>query len=302
MLGGVTLAQIPVKPNFVAQEKYAGMCKQIEMVYTVDSIDDVMRRAFTALRNGPPGPVIVELTADVCAQMVPAASQNYKSPVLSRAMPEPDMVAAAAKALIEAEMPVIWAGAGVLSAGATAELQELAELISTPVFTTMPGKSAIDERHPLALGAGSGLTTLGVFRWLNESDVMIALGSSLTRTGYGQNLAGVRADKFKIHNTNDPDKIDKEEYADISLLGDAKLTIAALIESVKAQTGGKGCGDRAKVEEEVAKCKKMWLCEPLSPRLASSCRRVRSHVDCMRAGITGTRCCTRTRSRSRTTA
>lgn len=110
----------------------------------------------------------------------------------------------------------------MLAADATVELQELAELIATPVFTTMPGKSAINESHPLALGAGVGTTTLPAYRWLNESDVMIALGSSLTRTPYGQHLQGPRAAKFKIHNTFNPDDVNSEEYANIALVGDTK--------------------------------------------------------------------------------
>jgi acetolactate synthase-1/2/3 large subunit len=83
---------------------------------------------------------------------------------------------------------VIWAGDGVLFSGGTAALRDLAELTATPVFCTMPGKSAFDERHPLALGAGSGTTTGPAHEWLSESDVLLALGSSLTRTAYGQKI------------------------------------------------------------------------------------------------------------------
>ena len=88
--------------------------------------------------------------------------------------------------LLNAHKPVIWSGMGVLFAGATAELQEFAELIEIPVYTTMPGKSSFDERHPLALGSGSSSTSLPARRWLQESDVLFAVGSSMTRTGYGQ--------------------------------------------------------------------------------------------------------------------
>jgi acetolactate synthase-1/2/3 large subunit len=201
--------------------------------------------------------------------MVPVAAQTYKSPVLTRSVPEASMIADAAKALLNAEKPVIWAGAGVLAAGATVELQELAELIATPVFTTMPGKSAIDEDHPLALGAGVGTTTLPAYRWLNESDVMIALGSSLTRTPYGQHLQGRRQAKFKIHNTVNPDDVNSEEYADIALVGDTRLCIIALIEEIKAQTAGAGKnGNMGIVTAEVAKLKGLWL-EEWGPVLRS---------------------------------
>lgn len=258
MLGGNNLNQISVRPNFSAVQKYQGWVKQIEAIYTPDQVGDVMRRAFHALRNGTPGPVVVELTGDVCAQEVPEAAQTYKSPKMTRQAPEAGDIAAAAKALIAAKKPVIWAGAGVLFARATEALQELAELTATPVFTTMPGKSAIDERHPLALGAGSGATTLPAHRWLTDSDVMLALGSSLTRSPYGQR---VKPGKFLIHNSINPDDINKDEAADIGLVGDTELTIQALIEAVKAQTGGKGAGDRAQTELEVAAVKAEWMAE-----------------------------------------
>ena len=256
MLGGNNLNQISVRPNFSAVQKYQGWVKQIEAIYTPDQVGDVMRRAFHALRNGTPGPVVVELTGDVCAQEIPEAAQNYQSPKLTRQAPEAADIAAAAKALLGAKKPMIWAGAGVLFSGATDALRELAELTATPVFTTMPGKSAIDERHPLALGAGSGATTLAAHRWLTDSDVLLALGSSLTRTPYGQRI---KPGKFVIHNSINPDDINKDEAADIGLVGDTQLTIQALIEAVKAQTGG--AGDRAQVEAEVAAVKAEWMAE-----------------------------------------
>jgi len=265
MLGGNNLNQISVRPNFSAAQKYQGWAKQIEAIYTPNQVGDVMRRAFHALRNGTPGPVVVELTADVCAQEVPEAAQTYQSPKPTRQVPQGSDISAAAKALIGAKKPLIWAGAGVLFSGATEALRELAELTATPVFCTMPGKSAFDERHPLALGAGSGATTLPAHRWLVDSDVMLALGTSLTRSPYGQ---PVQPGKVLIHNTVNPDDINKDEAADIGLIGDTLLTIQALIEEIKAQTGGQGRGERAQVEAEVAAVKAEWM-EEWTPLLLS---------------------------------
>jgi acetolactate synthase I/II/III large subunit len=264
-LGGNNLDRLSVKPNFAATRNYQGWVKQVEAIYTPNQVGDVMRRAFHALRNGTPGPVVVELTADVCAQEVPEAAQNYKSPKIHRQSPEASDIEAAADALIAAKRPVIWAGAGVLFSGATDALRELAELTATPVFCTMPGKSAMDERHKLALGAGSGTTTGPANDWLTGSDVLLALGSSLTRTPYGQKI---KPGKTIIHNTNNPDELNKDEAADIGLVGDTALTIQALIACIKAKTGGKGCGDRAKAEAAVAASKAKWM-EQWSPVLAA---------------------------------
>ena len=93
----------------------------------------------------------------------------------------------AAELLRSARRPLIWAGSGVLAAGASTELAQLAELLAAPVFCTMPGKSALPETHRLALGAGA--TTLAAHRWLKECDVLLALGTKsyaqLLRPGRG---------------------------------------------------------------------------------------------------------------------
>ena len=264
-LGGNALDRLSVRPNFTAAQNYRGWVKQVEAIYAPHQVGDVMRRAFHALRNGTPGPVVVELTADVCAQEVPEAARTYKSPKLVRQVPESAEIEAAADALIGARRGVIWAGAGVLFSGATAALRELAELTATPVFCTMPGKSAFDERHPLALGAGSGTTTGPAHQWLTESDVLLALGSSLTRTPYGQ---AIRPGKTIIHNTSNPDDLNKDEAADIGLVGDTRLTIEALIACIEAKTGGKGFGDRGQTEAAIARARAEWLAE-WTPALTS---------------------------------
>jgi len=264
-LGGNNLDRLSVKPNFTAVQKYQGWVKQVEAIYTPNQVGDVMRRAFHALRNGTPGPVVIELTADVCSQEVPAAARTYKSPKLVRQVPEASAIEATANALIAAKRGVIWAGAGVLFSGGTAALRELAELTATPVFCTMPGKSAFDERHPLALGAGSGTTTGPANEWLTESDVLLALGSSLTRTPYGQKI---KPGKTLIHNTNNPDELNKDETVDIGLVGDTCLTIEALIACIKVKTKGKSVGNRAKTEAAVAASKAKWMAE-WTPALTS---------------------------------
>ena len=140
MVGGNSLEQISVRPNFSAAQRFQGWVKQVEAIYTPDQIADVMRRAFHGLRNGTPGPVVVELTGDVCAREVPESAQTYSSPKLARQAPDGSDIADAAEALIAAKKPMIWAGAGVLFAGATAALRELAELTAMPVFLHHAGK------------------------------------------------------------------------------------------------------------------------------------------------------------------
>jgi len=233
--GGVSLDRLPVRPNYSAVAAWGPVVKRVEAIYRPEQVAAAMRRAFSALRNGAGGPVVVELTADVCALDVPAGARAWHSPKAALTLPHPSDVDAAAAALLAARRPLLWAGAGVLSARATGELRELAEIAAVPVFCTMPGKSAFDERHPLALGAGSGATTGQAHHWLETCDLILALGSSLTRTPYGQR---VRAGITLIHNTHDPDALNRDEDVDIGLVGDTKLTLAALIDAVRDRLGG----------------------------------------------------------------
>ena len=254
--GGAALASAAVRPNFSAFNTYQSITKQVEVILRPEQVGDVMRRAFHALRNGRPGPVVVEMPSDVCGEEVPEAGLQYSSPKVSIQLPSPSDVKDAVKALLEAKKPVIWAGMGVLLAGASAALTEFAELTEIPVYTTMPGKSSIDERHPLALGGGSGATTLAARQWLQESDVLFAVGSSMTRTGYGQPIP---AGKLIIHNVGSLEDINKDFAADIALPGDAKATLAAMIEEVKSQLGENGRKGQTGVPGEMAKVKEQWM-------------------------------------------
>lgn len=259
--GGVPLDRIAVRPNYSASSSYRDVVKRVEAIYQPNQINDVMRRGFAALRNGAGGPVVIELTADVCALDTPDKLEGYKPPQPMRQVPETAAIEQAAKALLAAKRPLLWAGAGVLFAGATDELRQLAELTATPVFTTMPGKSAFDERHPLSLGAGSGATTGQAHEWLQSCDVLLAIGSSLTRSGYAQSI---RSDLILIQNTDNADEIGKDEFVDIGLVGDARLTLQALIEAVDAELGGKA-RDASAVSAQIAKVRAAWYAqwEPL---------------------------------------
>ena len=253
--GGVSLSELAVQPNYSVSQNYPGVVKRVEAIYRPEQVVAVMRRAFSALRNGSPGPVAVELIADVCAMQATEHVDQYLPPPTVKQRPDSLDLRDAVQALLGATRPLLWAGAGVLAAEATSELKDLAELAAIPVFTTMPGKSAFDERHPLALGAGAGTTTGPAHYWLQHCDVLIAIGSSLTRSPYAQSI---RSDVFIIQNSNNPDDIGKDEDVRIGLVGDARLTLQALIEEVKVQLGG-DIRDKTEVVREIQDNRKKWF-------------------------------------------
>lgn len=256
MPGGISLSQLGVKPNFSALQNYQGWVKQVETVLSPNEVGNVMRRSFNALRNGPPGPVVVEMTSDVCSLEIPKDSENYCSPRSAKVIPSQNDIRDAVKFLMKAKKPLIWAGGGVLMSGASKELKKLVEFTGIPVFTTMQGKSAFDERHPLSLGAGCGTTTLAAHNWLKNSDVVLVLGSSLTRTPYGQVLS---SEKTLLHNTIDHEDLNKDVSAMVGLVGDTKLTLLALMEEFKTEGFKKDNGEVTQIKKEINVLKKKWM-------------------------------------------
>jgi acetolactate synthase-1/2/3 large subunit len=118
----------------------------------------------------------------------------------------------------------------------------LAELIPAPVAATNPGKSAIAESHPLALGASTRSSPKMYYEFLERADLVLAIGSSLTKTVVRPGRC--RRAKKIIHSTNDPSDINKDHRAEIGLVGDAALVIDALIEEIGRQKqGGRGAAD-----------------------------------------------------------
>ena len=254
-----------VRPDFSPVRTYQSVSKRGEVIMQPSQVASAMRRAFHALRNGTPGPVIVEIPIDLDGQEVPEATADYQPPRRSLQRPSINDVKDAARLLLNAKKPVIWSGKGVLFSDATGELKELAELTQIPVFCTMPGKSSFDERHPLSLGSGGVTTTLPARRWLDESDVLFAVGSSMTRSPYGQPIPD---GKTIIHNVEGIEDINKDYSVAVGLPGDAKLTLQLMIEEVKGLIGETGRKGQNQVSAEIGDLKKQWL-EEWKPLLES---------------------------------
>jgi len=126
------------------------------------------------------------------------------------------------------------------------------------VVTTNPGKSAIPESHPLALGASTRSRPRMFTEFMAKADLVLAVGSSLTRTPFGP---GVPPGKTIIHSTNDASDVNKEYRVDQAVVGDAALVLDALIAEVGRQKGGGGGNALAALKEEVAGAKQAWLAE-----------------------------------------
>ena len=245
------------KPNFSAPQNYAHIMKWTGSINNSERISGLMRQAISELKNGRPGPVMLEMQRDVMGEEV-SNIDEFGTPESYITAPSKSELRAAVKALINAKKPVIWAGQGVLYSSASDKLTEFAELSQIPVITTMPGKSAIDERHPLSLGAANRTAPKAVWEWLKSSDVIFCIGSSLTKTNYGIDIPD---GKTLIHSTNNSADINKEYPTDIGMVGDARKTLCMMVDEIKGQIGDEGRKIDMSVQEAIAEVKQEWLDE-----------------------------------------
>ena len=252
-----------IRPNFNSTEAMAQVAKTTEPVTSADEVPNIMRRAFTQLRNGRGGPCVVEIPTDVFNEEM-SGELDYTPVSAARYGPDPADVAKAAEILVAAKHPVIYAGQGIHYAEAWPQLAQLAELLAIPVCTSLGGKSTIPEDHPLSLGTGGLAHPKAVHQFLHAADVIFGVGCSFTETSFG--IAMPKGKRF-IHSTLDPVDLNKDIAAELCLLGDAALTLDALIDAVEALIDGPR--DQGAVMAEIAAVHEAWLAQWM-PKLTSN--------------------------------
>jgi len=254
------LAHVPF--NFNSTLQMAGVSKHAEPVTVGAEVPNIFRRAFTQLRNGRPQPVVVEIPYDSFDDEVPEPL-NYTAVVRTRSGPDPQDVVKVAAVLLQAKRPVIYAGQGIHWSEAYKELQELAELLAIPVCTSLPGKSSFNETHPLALGSGGNAHPKTVPHFLRNCDVIFGVGCSFTESPFA---SAMPTGKTVIHATLDPVDLNKAVIAQYGLIGDAKLTLQALLAACRQHVTSNR--DWTRVTNEIEKVSAEYMKEWL-PRLTS---------------------------------
>ena len=253
-----------VAPNFNSFVNYRQITKSCEQVTLAQHVPDVLRRAFTQVKNGRPGPVLVEFPIDVFDEDIPEPV-DYRPPSALRCGPDPEAVREVAGVLLEAEQPVIYAGQGIHYAQAWEALRDLAELLEAPVMTSLPGKSAFPENHRLYLGAGNRSYPKPVHDFLQTADVIFGIGCSFGITNFAVPMP---KGKTIIHATLDPADINKGVTSEYALIGDARLTLEALLDETRERLGGKPRGRVEQVTQEIKSSKADWLAKWM-PKLTS---------------------------------
>ena len=251
-----------VDRNFFSSVAMKSITKSAEPVTSAKELPNVMRRAFQRLRSGRGGPVLVEVPNDLWA--AECDPKDYVCPRTIRTGTDPEAIREAAKMLLAAKRPVIYAGTGVHWAEAWGELEQLAELLAIPVTTSLGGKSAFPETHALSLGSGGLAIPQTVRTFLDKSDLILGIGCSFTETNFGVKMPpGAKI----IQATLDPSDINKDIPVALGVAGDAKIVLQALIEEVQ-KTHGKSPKDPKAVAREIADTYEPWLAKWM-PKLTS---------------------------------
>lgn len=219
---------------------FAPVTKWVRRLTDAARVDDYVDQAFAVACSGRPGPVALMLPADLLLE--PAAPSSRKISLgrfpLDPMVAAPQAVQAAAAVLANAKRPVVIAGGGVHLSGASAALQKLQEEARLPVATTVMGKGAVDETHPLSVGVATYfMGPNGATRYLRpliaDADVVLLVGTRTNQNG---------TDSWQLYPRNatyihiDVDGLEiGRNYEALRLAGDARLTLEALTQALAGQ-------------------------------------------------------------------
>ncbi|MBU6330678.1 MAG: biosynthetic-type acetolactate synthase large subunit [Acidobacteria bacterium] len=213
--------------------------KHNELVTRAEDIPRVIREAFHIATTGRPGPVLVDIPKDIVDPTNPNSAMEWYWPDsvdLAGYNPQlegdPALIEAAARLILSSERPIIYAGGGILKARGAEALTALAELVDIPVVTTLMGRGAIPDDHPLCLGMPGMHGNYTAVMSMQESDLLIALGSRFDDRVTGK-VAEFAPHARIIHVDIDPAELGKVRRPDVGITGDCRLVIEELIGALR---------------------------------------------------------------------
>jgi acetolactate synthase I/II/III large subunit len=204
------------------------------LVTKPEDVPATLAAAYHIATTGRPGPVLVDVTKDAQQNSAPFVwppkvdLPGYRPVVKAHGK----QVVAAAELLVKAERPVFYVGGGVIRAGASAELLELAERVGAPVVTTLMARGAFPDSNPLHLGMPGMHGAVPAVLALQESDLILSLGARFDDRVTGKPSEFAPLAKI-VHVDIDPAEIGKIRAADVPIVGDAKDVIVDLSAAFK---------------------------------------------------------------------
>jgi len=228
--------------------------KHSELVTDVARIPAAVAEAFHIATTGRPGPVLIDVPKDI-QQATGPWSWPPVMDLPGYQVPGPPSLAAiraAANLLLQARRPVLYVGGGVIKSDSHADLLRLAELSRAPVTTTLMARGALPDGHPLALGMPGMHGTYPAVAALQEADLVVALGARFDDRVTGK-LSDFAPRARIVHADTAAPEIGKNRKPDVAIIGDLRLTLAALADTVAAAiSSGDANADRAETADWLA--------------------------------------------------
>jgi acetolactate synthase-1/2/3 large subunit len=243
---------------------FAPVAKWVRRIDRADRLEDYVDMAFTAATSGRPGPVVILAPADLLIENAPPPSPRKACLgiyPLDRTLADPASIEHVAELLASARNPIVVAGGGVHLSGAYDELAAIRDVGHLPIATTTMGKGVIDEAHPLSIGVvgyvmGRGARTFGLRAMIERSDLVLLVGNRTNQNGTDSWKLFPQSATF-VHLDNDPMEVGRN-YESVRLVGDAKLTLAALTATLRHKDLSARKAARPAIEVEIAAAVAGW--------------------------------------------
>lgn len=256
---------------------FSACAKWVRTVTVASRIEDYIDMAFTAAASGRPGPAVLMLPADLLTESYAASGRRRQSLgtfPLDRVAPDPDRIAQAAKLLADAQRPLVIAGGGVHISGAATALAELQERCALPVATTVMGKGAVAETHPLSVGVvgyvmGTNSRTRHQRGLVTDADVVLLVGNRTNQNGT-DSWSLYPPDATYIQIDIDGDEIGRNYEAAVRLRGDARLALEALIREMNDRDLTVRMNARQQLEADIANARQRYEVESQAVRTADA--------------------------------
>ncbi|HXT68642.1 MAG TPA: thiamine pyrophosphate-binding protein [Vicinamibacterales bacterium] len=233
-------------------EIYRPFCKRVYRVDRVEDLPRILERAFHLCQSGRPGPVLVDVPMDIFSADLPSNSFQKTPAPIARPTIDPATAKSIVDALARAQRPVLYAGGGVLSSRATAELAALAEALEVPVAHTLMGKGCLHENHPLLLGQ-TGFWGLPVSNdACRNADLIVAVGTRLAEansSSWDPKFTFAIPPTRLIHIDADPAEIGRNYPTELGVVADAKAALGVLVEAAR----GVKHNHRGSLREDIAR-------------------------------------------------
>lgn len=243
---------------------FAPVAKWVRRIDRADRLEDYVDMAFTAAASGRPGPAVVLVPADLLIEDAPPPSPRKACLgiyPLDRTVADPAAIQRVADMIATAGNPIVVAGGGVHSSGAYAELAAIGDIAHLPIATTTMGKGVIDEAHPLSIGVigyvmGRGARSFGMRGMIERADLVLLVGNRTNQNGTDSWKLFPPGATF-VHLDTDPMEVGRN-YESVRLVGDAKLTLAALATALKQRNLDAREAARPAIEAEIAAAVADW--------------------------------------------